>query len=98
MKPVASNESVVADQDGEFDDWIELYNKSDQDVDLSGWYLSDNSDNFENIEFGWYNITCKGILDCLGRWRRKAEWISRKISNYLQVERIFICWIVHYTL
>lgn len=44
---MASNESVVADQDGEFDDWIELYNKSDQDVDLSGWYLSDNSDNFE---------------------------------------------------
>lgn len=39
---MAANTVTAADQDGEFDDWIELYNKSNTAFDLSGWYLSDN--------------------------------------------------------
>ncbi len=39
---MASNTSAIADQDGEFDDWIELYNKSTNSIDLSGYYLSDD--------------------------------------------------------
>ncbi len=34
-----------SDQDGEFDDWIELYNNSDQSLDISGYYLSDSKKN-----------------------------------------------------
>ena len=34
-----------SDQDGEFDDWIELYNNSDQNVDISGYFLSDSKKN-----------------------------------------------------
>lgn len=48
---LASNQSMVADQDGEFDDWIELFNLTDQDVDLSGYYLSDNPDNLPKYAF-----------------------------------------------
>ena len=33
-----------SDQDGEFDDWIELYNYSSEEIDISGFYLSDNKD------------------------------------------------------
>jgi hypothetical protein len=36
------NLSTVADNYGEFDDWIELFNKSSAAIDLSGFYLSDN--------------------------------------------------------
>jgi len=42
---MASNDSTVADTAGEYDDWIELYNNSDQGIDLSGYYLSDKADN-----------------------------------------------------
>lgn len=42
---MASNTTTVADSAGEFDDWIELYNKSSQIVDLSGFFLSDKADN-----------------------------------------------------
>ncbi len=40
---LASNDSLsgIADQDGEFDDWIELYNNTNHDIDLSNVYLSD---------------------------------------------------------
>ncbi|MBK8564056.1 MAG: CotH kinase family protein [Saprospiraceae bacterium] len=48
---MASNEAAVADQDGEFEDWIELYNNSADPVDLSGWYLSDNYSNLGKWAF-----------------------------------------------
>jgi CotH kinase protein/Lamin Tail Domain/EF hand len=38
---MASNGKSVRDPDGDFDDWVELYNASDRPVDLSGMYLSD---------------------------------------------------------
>lgn len=38
---MADNETSVADQAGEYDDWIELYNNGTTTVDLSGYYLSD---------------------------------------------------------
>jgi hypothetical protein len=34
--------SSQVDNYGEFEDWIEIYNSSGLDVDLAGWYLSDN--------------------------------------------------------
>ena len=39
---MANNQSVVADQDGEYDDWIELYNTSSYDVSTGGLHLSDD--------------------------------------------------------
>lgn len=42
---MASNTSTVTDPAGQYDDWIELYNTSNETVDLSGYFLSDKSDN-----------------------------------------------------
>ncbi|MBU0509004.1 CotH kinase family protein [bacterium] len=42
---MADNDTVVADQDGEFDDWIELYNLSGAPVSLVGHHLSDRLNN-----------------------------------------------------
>jgi hypothetical protein len=44
---MATNTNTVADQDGEFDDWIELYNKSNYNVDISDWILTDNPTNLD---------------------------------------------------
>ena len=41
---MASNDTTQVDQDGEYDDWIELYNNSNLDIDLSGYFLSDDSE------------------------------------------------------
>jgi spore coat protein CotH len=40
---MAANSSYVTDQDGEFDDWIELYNNSSFAVALDGYCLTDNA-------------------------------------------------------
>ncbi len=42
---MARNKSAIADPQGEYDDWIELKNVSDQALDLSGMYLSDSAIN-----------------------------------------------------
>jgi len=40
---MASNNTTQADQDGEFDDWIELYNNGTTAIDLDGYSLSDDA-------------------------------------------------------
>lgn len=42
---MASNTKTITDPKGQFDDWIELYNKSTTAVDLSGWFITDNPNN-----------------------------------------------------
>ncbi len=39
---MASNDFTAADVDGEFDDWIELYNNGNTSIDLGGYFLSDD--------------------------------------------------------
>lgn len=41
----ASNLTAYADNFGEYEDWIELYNTTAAPVDISGWYLSDSQGN-----------------------------------------------------
>jgi hypothetical protein len=48
---MASNSSTEPDNFGEFDDWIELYNKSSIAKDLSGFFLTDNPVNLDKWEF-----------------------------------------------
>lgn len=40
---MASNSQCVGDQDDEYDDWIELYNNTDDPVSLNGYSLSDDT-------------------------------------------------------
>ncbi len=43
----SSNASTIADNFGEFDDWIELYNPDDGPIDISGLVLKDNVDTWQ---------------------------------------------------
>lgn len=46
-----ANSDVVADQNGEYDDWVELYNKLDTIVDISGYYLTDSKNDLSKWKF-----------------------------------------------
>ena len=48
---MASNTSILADQDGDFSDWIEVCNISDKPVDLKGWYLTDEQNTSKKWAF-----------------------------------------------
>ncbi|MEA3224528.1 MAG: lamin tail domain-containing protein, partial [Planctomycetota bacterium] len=42
---MASNRNSIRDPQGEYDDWIEIYNASADPVNVDGMYLTDNPDN-----------------------------------------------------
>jgi hypothetical protein len=48
---LASNQNAETDEKGEHEDWIELYNLSNQAVDISGFYLTDNPSNLDKWDF-----------------------------------------------
>lgn len=48
---MASNNSTASDEFGEFDDWVEIYNGSDEPIDMEGYFLSDNHGNRTKFVF-----------------------------------------------
>ncbi len=48
---MASNTTALADPQGEFDDWIELHNLSEEEIDLTGRHLSDEPTNPRKWQF-----------------------------------------------
>jgi hypothetical protein len=48
---LARNDTTKADQDGEYDDWIELYNNTDSPISLNNYFLSDNGEDIYKWQF-----------------------------------------------
>ncbi|MBN2093016.1 CotH kinase family protein [candidate division KSB1 bacterium] len=60
---MAANKKVFADEAGEYDDWIELYNDSTAAISLSGYYLTDNLNSPQKWAFAEnYTIPAHGFL------------------------------------
>ena len=65
---MAKNLSYAADENGEYLDWIEIYNSSSYSVNLSGYSLTDSEDNlrkwtFPNVSIGageYLLVYCSG--------------------------------------
>ena len=51
---MASNDNTVADEYGEYDDWIEIYNKGTNSINLNNYYLSDDISNLTKYIFPDY--------------------------------------------
>ena len=39
---IAANKTILADSNGEYDDWIEIYNNSNSPINIAGYHLSDD--------------------------------------------------------
>lgn len=82
---MSDNENVLKDDDGEFSDWIELYNPDANTVNLNGYYLTDDEEDvtkwkFPNIEIGPSQFL---ILFASGKDKKNGNFIHTnfKISN-----------------
>lgn len=62
---------VYSDQDDEYDDWVEIHNTSDEDINLQGYFLSDNHGNRTRFTFpdtvleagGYIVVWCDGQVE-----------------------------------
>jgi len=59
---MAANDSTLVDGDGNYSDWIELYNSSSNPVDITGYYLTDNTNTLIKWQFPSTNIPGRGFL------------------------------------
>ena len=48
---MASNDGGLADESGNFEDWIELYNQGDTAINLGGWHLTDDTEDLARWRF-----------------------------------------------
>lgn len=48
---MATNDTTMMDELGEYDDWVELYNTTNQDISLLGYYLTDDNDDIMQWAF-----------------------------------------------
>jgi hypothetical protein len=73
---LASNLTVNADENGDYDDWIEIYNPTESDIDLAGYYLSDDfSDlNKSKIPAGFPELTTVPGFGYLLLWADDQPW------------------------
>jgi len=65
----------LLDEDGDASDWIEIYNPSDDAINLDGWFLTDDADDLEKWEFPAVEISRGGFLVVFasGKDRRDAD-------------------------
>ena len=59
---MASNDTTIADEFGEFDDWIEVYNADSESIWLGDKYLSDDFDNPAKWQFPQIELLPKEFL------------------------------------
>ena len=59
---MSKNQRFVTDLDGDYSDWVELYNYSDEDIDLSGYFISDTINNKDKYMFDDVIIKAKDYL------------------------------------
>jgi len=50
---MADNATTILDGDGQASDWIEIYNPTDQPIQLEGWYLTDNDPDDDLAEWAF---------------------------------------------
>ncbi|MCA9188880.1 MAG: lamin tail domain-containing protein, partial [Planctomycetales bacterium] len=59
---LAANNGFLQDEDGEYSDWIELYNQGDTTADLDGWSLSDDPADLTKWQFPSVSLPPGGYL------------------------------------
>ena len=65
-------------------DWIELYNGTDEDIDLTGWYLSDDTLNRYKFQIP----AIDGVSNVISAYGYKVIWCD-KVEPYNQVHANF---------
>lgn len=59
---LASNRSILTDEDGAYSDWIELHNASSAAIDLNGWFLTDSVTTPAKWQFPAVTLDAGGYL------------------------------------
>ncbi len=79
---VAANNSGVRDVDGEFSDWIEIYNPERAPASLAGWHLSDNPLNVTKWQFPNVTIPGQGFVLVFASGKNRTDPQGELHTNF----------------
>ncbi|MBN1640839.1 MAG: lamin tail domain-containing protein, partial [Anaerolineae bacterium] len=79
---VAVNDGATIDEDGDASDWVELYNQGPTDVDLTGWYLTDERRDPVRWQFPQVILPANGYLVVFASGKDRAAAGSELHANF----------------
>ena len=79
---MASNGSVLEDDDGDASDWIELFNEQKGTLNLGGWFLSDDEDQLSKWRFPEVSIEPNGYLLVYASGKKRSSIGSSLHTNF----------------
>ncbi|MEZ5304751.1 MAG: lamin tail domain-containing protein [Verrucomicrobiales bacterium] len=80
---MAVNESGIQDEDGDYEDWIEIRNPGAEPVDLGGWSLTDRADNLTQWAFPeGTNLAAGGYLVVFASNKNRAVAGAELHTNF----------------
>ncbi|MBK6840503.1 MAG: lamin tail domain-containing protein [Bacteroidetes bacterium] len=77
---MSNNQSTIQDADGDYSDWIELYNAGAVSVNLQGYGLSDNPDSLLKYTIVSKNNCCRRLFESMVF--RKKQSACRSCSTH----------------
>jgi hypothetical protein len=68
---MAANDATLADEDGDYPDWVEFHNRGTTTVNLGGWYVTDSEEDLQKWRFPEVELAPKSFLTvfCSGKDR-----------------------------
>lgn len=79
---MASNDITIADEDGEYADWMEIHNPDATPADMTGWYLTDDSLNLTQWAFPAVTIPADGYLVVFATKKNRTVAGSELHTNF----------------
>ena len=79
---MAFNETTLADEDGDYRDWIELFNTSTTDVNLVNWFLTDTQTNLTQWMFPGVVISASSHLLVFASGKDRRNPSSELHTNF----------------
>lgn len=79
---VPDNQKTLRDEEGDYEDWIELQNITDQDIQLAGWHLTDDPTNPRPWTFPDITLPARGFLVVFASGKDRASVTNRLHTDF----------------
>lgn len=79
---MADNASTLQDEDGDYPDWIELYNPTTNAINLAGYYLTDDEQEPAKWAFPGFTLPARGYLVVYASGKNRTNRADRLHTNF----------------
>ena len=79
---MASNSKTLTDEDGDYSDWIEIFNSGGSVANLEGWFLTDSTNQLNRWTFPAVTLPAKGYLVVFASGKNRAATSGKLHTNF----------------